>query len=79
MAALPEYDLSIDELSMALSYIGMTSTGAAPAAAPKAKSKKEKKAEKKEAKKVRSFCGCRGWVGVLCLCCSTFGAHWRRF
>jgi hypothetical protein len=57
MAPLPPYDLSLDELSVALSYV---SGGAVPVPvkkeAPKKKEeKKEEKKEKKAAKKVRSW------------------------
>jgi hypothetical protein len=53
MAPLPAYDLSLDELSVALSYV---SGGAALVPAKKeAPTKKEEKKEKKAAKKVRSW------------------------
>eukprot|EP00540_Astrosyne_radiata_P014669 CAMPEP_0116849242 /NCGR_PEP_ID=MMETSP0418-20121206/15460_1 /TAXON_ID=1158023 /ORGANISM="Astrosyne radiata, Strain 13vi08-1A" /LENGTH=195 /DNA_ID=CAMNT_0004480935 /DNA_START=18 /DNA_END=608 /DNA_ORIENTATION=- len=57
MAAVPSYDLAIDELSMALSYIGKGFVGAptpAPAAKATPQPKKEaapKKEQKKETKK----------------------------
>jgi len=55
MTALPPYDLAMDEMSVALSYI-TTITPMAPAPAPApvvaAPAKKQDKKEKKAAKKV---------------------------
>eukprot|EP00978_Attheya_sp_CCMP212_P015845 scaffold40973_cov50-Attheya_sp.AAC.14 len=54
MAAVPDYDITLDEMSVALSYVTMALGGAAPApaaAAAAAPAKKDKKKEKKEVKK----------------------------
>ena len=51
MAAVPAYDLSLDEMSMALSYVTMALGKAATPAAPTAKKAKKEKKEKKEVKK----------------------------
>ena len=51
MAPVPAYDLSMDELSMALSYVSAGLITAAPPAAPVAKSAAPAKVEKP--KKVR--------------------------
>lgn len=53
---IPDYDLSLDELSVALSYVALGLGGAAPAPTKKEAPEKEapKKAEKKAAKKVRA-------------------------
>ena len=57
MAAVPAYDITLDEMSMALSYVTMALGKAAASAAPAAPAKKEKKEKKKEAppKKVRFY------------------------
>lgn len=48
MSTVPDYDLALDELSVALSYVALGLGSVAVAATPV-----EKKAEKKNAKKVR--------------------------
>merc|ERR1712071_598882 len=48
-AALPAYDMSLDEMSMALSYVTISLGGAAAPAAPAAPApKKDKKKDKKK-------------------------------
>ena len=52
MSAVPAYDLSLDELSVALSYVAMGLGGAAPAPQKKEAPKKKETPKKKEVKKV---------------------------
>jgi len=51
MSAAPAYDLSLDEMSVALSYVTMALGGDSAPAAPAPKEKKQAKKEKKETKK----------------------------